>query len=224
MPSYIDRITQDMDPRGHERLQKNGNVAVLAMAEKLVRAGKLLPQEAENLQKLMTRQFLPQNLDMDSYVQMRRDGSLDRLYDDTALSPAEEKAAEATFRRCASLAVIDLQDNGAFTPAQARAMLADHIQIDSADDDDVALARVAIAAEAGDVDAKPEHVIDWEKYTKAPSKPTAADVSEFRKRQGLPPIKHGEADAADDEPEMPTDGTGVMSEAEAAAQLEAQGE
>lgn len=203
MPSYIDRITRDMDPRGHQRLQKNGNVAILAMADKLVRAGKLLPQEAENLQKLMVRQFLPQNLDMDSYVQMRRDGSLDRMFDDTKLTAAEEKAAEATFRRCASLAVVDMQDNGALSPAQARAMLSDHVAMDD-EDDDVALARVAIAAESGDVEAKSEDVLPWQKYAEPPGKPNAADVSEFRKRQGLPPLEHD--DDTDVEHEMPVAG------------------
>src|SRR5690606_9886748 len=117
MPSYLDHISRDTDPRGHERLQRNGNAAVLAMAKKLADAGKLQPYEVENMRKLMTRQFLPQNLDMDAYVQMRRDGSLDRLFDDTALTADEEKAAEATFRRCASLVVVDMQDAGVLTPS-----------------------------------------------------------------------------------------------------------
>lgn len=82
------------------------------MAKKLADAGKLQPHEVENMQKLMTRQFLPRNLDMDAYVEMRQNGGLDRLFSDTELTADEEQAAEATFRRCASLAVVDMQDAG----------------------------------------------------------------------------------------------------------------
>jgi hypothetical protein len=221
MSNAVDR-KKVLDPDAYWAGEARGGGSALEHARRMVAHGRLSHAEYIALEKHVAG-MLPQMLDMDSYVQGRKDGSVDRILENTRPKNAADVALrESVARKVIADFVGSQHEAGAMTGKEARAALGSVMDDDGVRDDDVAAGKMwARALKATEADPLPEPVKrpSWDKPIETV---TEAEAEEGRRRDAA----YGTRDNSqrydairkyERRHEQPVDGRGVMSEADSAA-------